>query len=170
MMERRLGLARYRFRSTLRHRWGGYLALVVLVGLIGGLGLGSLSAARRTQSSFSTFVASTNPSDLIASVFAGGTGANNPNYDPALTAAIARLPHVTHVAPALEVVGAPLTADGSPRIRVTGLRTPWAASTDSSSPRTVWRFPRGVRHHRAGRTRSSWPPSSPACSAGTSGR
>jgi hypothetical protein len=48
-MERRLGLARYRTRSTFRHRWGGYLALIVLLDLVGGLGLGSLAAARRTQ-------------------------------------------------------------------------------------------------------------------------
>jgi hypothetical protein len=33
--ERGLGLASYRLRSTFRRRWGGYLALVVLVGLIG---------------------------------------------------------------------------------------------------------------------------------------
>ena len=45
-------------------RWAGYLTLVLLVGLLGGLGMGSFAAARRTQSSFSTFVAGTNPSDL----------------------------------------------------------------------------------------------------------
>jgi len=56
-----LGLAGYRVRVTLRHRWASYLSLVILVGLIGGLGLGSLAAARRTQSSFSTFIAATNP-------------------------------------------------------------------------------------------------------------
>jgi hypothetical protein len=128
MMERSFGLARFRFRSTFGRRWSGYLALVVLVGLVGGLGLGSLAGARRTQSSFSTFLASTNPSDLQVSIYGTGAGgANNPNYDPALTAAIARLPHVTHVAAGMEVVGAPLTADGSPRIRVTGLAYPFGS-------------------------------------------
>jgi hypothetical protein len=128
MRQRSLGLARYRFRSTLRRRWGAYVALIVLVGLVGGLGLGSLAGARRTQSSFSTFLASTNPSDLQVSIYGfGAGGADNPNYDPALTAAIARLPHVTHVAAGIEVVGAPLTANGSPRIRVTGLAYPIAS-------------------------------------------
>ena len=51
----------------------------------------------------------------------------NPDYSPHLTQAIARLPGVLHVAPGLEVTGAPLTADGSPRIRVTGLAYPVAS-------------------------------------------
>ncbi len=67
MTERRLDLVRYRTRSTFRHRWGGYLALIILLGLVGGLGLGSLAAARRTQSSFSDLLATTNPSDLQVS-------------------------------------------------------------------------------------------------------
>ena len=122
-----LGVAVYRMRTTLRHRWGGYLSLVVLVALIGGLGLGSLAAARRTQSSFSTFLVSTNPSDLTISAYSGSGGAGNPNYDPALTAAIARLPHVRHVAAAVEVTGAPLASDGSPRLGVTGEAYPVAS-------------------------------------------
>ena len=92
---------------------------MILVGLVGGLGLGSLAAARRTQSSFSTFLASTNPSDLTVSVYSGGVSSANPDYDPALTAAIARLPGVRHVAPGFELTGAPLTPDGSPRLGVT---------------------------------------------------
>jgi len=122
-----LGVARYRLRTTFRHRWGGYLSLVILVALIGGLGLGSLAAARRTQSSFSTFLASTNPSDLSVSVYSGGVSTTNPNYDPALTAAIARLPHVRHVAAAIEVTGAPLTSGGSPRLGITGEAYPTAS-------------------------------------------
>ena len=77
-----LGVARYRLRTTFRHRWGGYLSLVVLVGLIGGLGLGSLAAARRTQSSFSTFLASTNPSDFSVSVYGAGGGRALPTTTP----------------------------------------------------------------------------------------
>ena len=122
-----LGVARYRLRATFRHRWGGYLSLIILVGLIGGLGLGSLGAARRTQSSFSTFLASTNPSDLTVSVYSGGVSAANPNYDPALTAAIARLPDVRRVAPGMVLTGAPLASDGSPELRITGEAFPVAS-------------------------------------------
>ncbi len=126
-MEQRLAVARYRLRVTFRRRWGSYVSLIVLVALIGGLGLGSLAAARRTQSSFSTFLASTNPSDFTVSVYGGGVSAANPDYDPALTTAIARLPGVRHVAAAFELTGAPLTADGSPRLRVTGEAYPVAS-------------------------------------------
>ena len=128
MIEQGFAVAMYRIRATFRRRWAGYLSLVLLVGLIGGVGLGSLAAARRTQSSFSTFLARTNPSDLLVSVYSGNLGVSgNPDYSPRLALAIARLPGVLHVAPGIELTGAPLTADGSPRIRVTGLAFPVAS-------------------------------------------
>jgi hypothetical protein len=52
-----LNVAWYRFRATLGRRWGGYLSLVLLIGLVGGLAMGSAAAPRRTQSSFSTHLA-----------------------------------------------------------------------------------------------------------------
>jgi hypothetical protein len=54
----------YRFRSTFGRRCGGYLSVVVLIGLIGGIAMASIAAGRRTQSSYPTFLASTNPSDM----------------------------------------------------------------------------------------------------------
>jgi len=45
----------YRFRCTFSRRWGEYLALVLLIGLVGGLAMGSVAAARRTDSSFSVY-------------------------------------------------------------------------------------------------------------------
>ncbi len=57
-------VAWYRFRCTLRRRWPGYLALALLLGLVGGLAMGSVAAARRTQAAFPAYLASTNPSDL----------------------------------------------------------------------------------------------------------
>ena len=58
-------VAWYRFRVTLGRRWGGLFAIVVLIALLGGLAMGAVAGARRTQSSFSTYLKSTNPSDLI---------------------------------------------------------------------------------------------------------
>ena len=124
MRGQRLGLVRYRTRSTFRHRWAGYLALIVLLGLVGGLGLGSLAAARRTQSSFSVLLATTNPSDLQVSIYSGD---GTIDYRASLTREIARLPGVRHVAAGFVAAGAPLTRDGSPRIRVTGLAYPVAS-------------------------------------------
>ena len=68
-------MAWYRFRATFARRWGGYLSVVLLIGLIGGTAMASIEAGRRTQSSYPTFLASTNPSDLVVSVFAPGSGA-----------------------------------------------------------------------------------------------
>ena len=127
MIKRRVGLARYRMRSTVRDRWAGYLSVIILIGLVGGLGLGSLAAARRTQSSFSVFVAATNPSDFQVSIYSGGTGGSNLGYSASLTREISRLPGVRHVAAGFVAIGAPLTADGAPRIRVTGLAYPVAS-------------------------------------------
>jgi hypothetical protein len=59
-----LGVAWYRFRATLHRRWGGYLTVVLLVGLVGGLAMGAVGAARRTQSAFPTALATTHASDL----------------------------------------------------------------------------------------------------------
>jgi hypothetical protein len=113
-------IARYRMRATIGHRWRAYVTFVVLVGFLGGLGLGGLAAARRTQSSFSSFLAATNPSNLVVTVYGAQSGAaGNPDYNPALTSAIARLPGVTSVAPGFVVIGAPLTRNGAPRIAVT---------------------------------------------------
>ena len=55
-------LAWYRFRVTFRHRIGGYLALAVLLGLIGGVAMAAVTAARRTESSYPDYLASTDPS------------------------------------------------------------------------------------------------------------
>jgi hypothetical protein len=89
-------VAWYRFRCTLRSAWGGYLALVLLLGLVGGLAIGSVAAARRTQSAFPAYLASTNPSDLT--VLTGLYGvAGSKGYDPAVIAKIAALPGVRHV-------------------------------------------------------------------------
>lgn len=128
MIGHAMEVARYRLRATIGHRWRAYVMFVVLIGFLGGLGLGGLAAARRTQSSFSTFLATTNPSNLDITVYSpSGGSSGDTNYNAALTAAIARLPGVTHVAPGFEAVGAPLTSTGAPRIRVTGLAFPVAS-------------------------------------------
>ena len=110
-------VARYRFRATWGRRRGGYLALVLLIGLLGGIAMGSLAAARRTQSSFATFLASTNPSDLSLTV-----------QGPNLAGKLDRLPGVRRVATALLTLNAfPLTRRGAsiiPRAFATGQAVP----------------------------------------------
>jgi hypothetical protein len=108
-----VAVAWYRYRATLHERWGSYLIVVLLVGIIGGLGMGALTGARRSQSAFPDFLASSQASDLQLQIFkpadpSGGLG------DPDLTSRLARLPHVRHAASAPGILIAPLGADGRP--------------------------------------------------------
>ncbi|MCU1463356.1 MAG: hypothetical protein JWO37_3431 [Acidimicrobiales bacterium] len=107
----------YRFKTTFGRRWRGHLALALLIGLTGGIAIGALSAARRTQSSFSTYLTSTNPSDLSVSIFGGsGSGGGSIDYSPSAMEAIAHLPGVKHVERAIPLTAAPLRPDGTPRL------------------------------------------------------
>ena len=75
-----------------RRRWTGYLWLVVLIGLVGGISMAAIAGARRTQSSFPTYEASTNPSDLEAfTAFQSGTGTG---YSARVDSEVAHLPYV----------------------------------------------------------------------------
>lgn len=87
-----LRLSWWRFRITFGRRWSGYLAVVLLVGLVGGLSMGAVAGARRTQSSFPVYLASTNPSDVqFFTEFAPST---NIGYAARVDRAIARVPYV----------------------------------------------------------------------------
>jgi hypothetical protein len=77
--------------------------LVLIIGLAGGPGLGALAAARRTASSYATFLASTNPSALSLNIDQG----------PDVSAELSRLPGVAKVATSLFSVNAfPLSSSG----------------------------------------------------------
>jgi hypothetical protein len=75
--------------------------------------MGALAAARRTESSFPTFLASTNPSNLSL-----GTALWDPalgcttGYNGPLAATIARLPHVRRAETYAEIYSAPIGANG----------------------------------------------------------
>lgn len=110
----------YRFRATLRHEWGSYLTLTLLLALLGGLAMGSVAAARRTQSSYSTLLASVHPSQIIlTTAIANPAIGNGKGYNPAIVAEIARLPHVTAVASTPGVNAEPLGPHGAPITRPT---------------------------------------------------
>jgi hypothetical protein len=78
--------------------------------------MGSLAAARRTQSSFTTFLASTNPSDLSIAVFPPGNGGSLGGYSPALTRSIRRLAEVKRVQSWVEPIALPLRSNGAPDV------------------------------------------------------
>jgi hypothetical protein len=108
-----LRFSRYRFLRTFQQRRSAYLSLVLLIALVGGLSMGALAAARRTESSFPEFLASTNPSNLSL-----GTALWNPalgyttGYDAPLVATIAHLPHVRRAESYAAIYSAPIGANG----------------------------------------------------------
>jgi hypothetical protein len=91
-------VAWFRFRATFVRRWGGLLAIVVLIGVLGGVAMGAVAGARRTQSSFPAYLASTNPEDLQVriAVFDPGSGSAS-GYNASLVAKVARLARVKRV-------------------------------------------------------------------------
>lgn len=90
-----LRVAWYRFRATFGRRWPGYATIILLIGLVGGLAMGSIAGARRTQSSFPVYAASTNPAQIQAfESFLDPAIGDNAGYYPARARAIAHLPHV----------------------------------------------------------------------------
>jgi hypothetical protein len=105
-------VAWYRFRVTFGRRWGGYLSVVLLIGLIGGIAMASTAAGRRTQSSYPTFLASTNPSEVTVSIYAPNTG----GPVAPLTAKITRLADVKRVRALVVPHIVPLAKNGAPRL------------------------------------------------------
>ena len=105
--------ALYRARATLHMRWGGYLAVVLLVGLVGGVAMGAIAGARRTQSALPAFLAAKDSSDMQAQIWNLGeslSGAATAN----LTGQLARLRYVEHVASAPALLLLPLGPGGKP--------------------------------------------------------
>jgi len=94
-MSQALRVAWYRYRTGFRRRWIAYLSVVVLIGSVGGLALASLAGARRTESSFPTYVASLNPSTVqVLSAYDDPELGINNGYNPKLTVRLAHLPFV----------------------------------------------------------------------------
>jgi ABC-type lipoprotein release transport system permease subunit len=94
----------YWFRASLARRFTNYLSIALLIGLVGGIAMGSLIAAQRTSSSYNVFLKSTNPSDIDMTIGA-----------PSLYKELSHLPLVKHVGMATLYDGAFLQGrDGKP--------------------------------------------------------
>lgn len=98
-------VAWYQFLATFRRRLGGYLTLILLVGPVGGVAMGSLIAARRSYASYPKLLASTNPSDLFVLP-------QTQAPEPGLVHAMARLPHVRSAEEGEQISAATLTPGG----------------------------------------------------------
>ena len=108
-----MSLAWYRFRATLRRRWTGYLAVVLLLGLVGGVAMGAIAGARRTQSAFPAYLAATDASELTMQASSNQSQFTSEQIQQ-LEEHLARLPHVTSVAVAPNLFVVPLGPHGRP--------------------------------------------------------
>ena len=104
----------YRARRTLAHRFRSYLAITLVLGALGGLALGSIAAARRTQSAYPQFLESTNPSTLQVTVweYTTSTGAVPLRQQDAMAGELSRLRNVRHVERFVYPLTAPINAKG----------------------------------------------------------
>ncbi len=112
-----LNLVGYRFRATMRRNVTGYLSVVLIVGLVGGVAMASIAGARRTQSSYPTFLSSINPSQLTMAVY---SATNNGGPAPNLTSAMSRVKGVRRVRTLFAPPIVPLTRSGAPRLDTLG--------------------------------------------------
>jgi hypothetical protein len=112
---RTLSFAWYRFRTTFAHRRGGMLAVILLTGLLGGLSMGAIAAARTTESSPADFAASTNTPDLfLLDGFYNPQIGLDSGYNPSFLRQLAHLPHVTDVESQVGINAGPVTKHDGP--------------------------------------------------------
>ena len=57
VIARAIHVSWYHFRAAFHRRWSGYLTVILLIGLVGGVAIGAVAAARRTQSTFPAYLA-----------------------------------------------------------------------------------------------------------------
>lgn len=122
-----LGAVAFQLRSNFARRRGGYIALALVVGLVGGTAMASVAAARRTQSSFSTFLAGTDASGLIINEFATGSRPVSLAFSARTEAEVAHLPGVKHVETAVIANLFPLMPSGAPVVDPTTLQSVFSA-------------------------------------------
>ena len=108
MSARAIRVSWYHFRAAFHQRWSGYLTVILLIGLVGGVAMGAVAAARRTQSAFPAYLAASRASDLQFQSYSSQSVASL-EY---LTKELEHLPQVTRVAIAPTLFVIPLGANG----------------------------------------------------------
>lgn len=92
-------------RAEARRRWAAWLAAVLLVGVVGGLVLGTAAGARRTHTAYDRLVADTEAWDVLVNPNLGAESALDPSE-------VAALPHVAEIGRMDGVAAALVDEDG----------------------------------------------------------
>jgi hypothetical protein len=112
-VRRVLAVAAYRTRATLARQWGALFSVVLLIGLLGGLSMGALAAARSTESSMVQLARTDHVADLyILDGFYNPSVGLESGYNPGLLRTIRQLPHVAAVTSEVGISVGPMTAGG----------------------------------------------------------
>src|SRR5260221_2476446 len=91
----------YWFRVTFARRWQSYLSVAVLLGVLGGVAMGSVAGARRTSSAFHRFLVAGHPSDMTV----------DNGYNPEFLAFLSHLPEVRSAKTYVAFTAAAITGD-----------------------------------------------------------
>lgn len=116
-----MNIAWYRFRRALRRRLPGYIGVVLVLAVLGGVALAAVAGARRTASGFDRFLAASHPSDLAVDF--------GP-YDREAEAALRRFPEVTGARTYVAFLAARLAADDTPILDEVTDQGEWVGSVD----------------------------------------
>lgn len=115
MKSRALRVGVYRFRSTLRGRWTAYVSLALFIAVLGGVALGTVAGARRTETSFTTLLNSRNTSQLSGAIQVYNPQAGyETGYSASALDRVRRLPHVAHVEALVGLNAFPVGPHGRP--------------------------------------------------------
>jgi hypothetical protein len=110
-----MSYASYRFRATFHSERNYLVSVILLIGLLGGLSMGAVAAARSTESSFTDYVIRSHVPNLY--VFDGvinPTIGLNSAYNPALLRTLSTLPYVQRVASTVQLNLGPVNPSGIP--------------------------------------------------------
>jgi putative ABC transport system permease protein len=104
-------VAGYRYRATFRSRWTSYVSLALFIALLGGVAMGTVAGARRTETSFSALLESRNTSQLNGPIQVYNPQAGfNTGYSASAITKVRQLPHVAHVESYVGINAFPLGA------------------------------------------------------------